>query len=259
VALSLKYDRQAVIDLAHRIGVDSPIRKSCSMALGDGGLTVLEHTGAYATFANSGKLAKPYAVLELMNSRGEVIYSRDKDEPPAPQVVAPKHVAYMNQMMQMVVEEGTGKRAHLDFTTAVGKTGTSSSYRDAWFMGFTGDYVTGVWIGNDDNRPMDQVTGGAVPAGAWHDYMVVAHTNMNIGPILGISIHPNQVELANEIFTPPAKEVERAEAILASMKTAHSTGSGAASLNGVLIDAASIRQAEVIVKQMAMIRQKTGG
>ena len=73
------------------------------------------------------------------------------------------------------------------------------------------------------------------------------------------AIHPSQVELANEIFTPPQKEVERAEAILASMKSAHSTGSGAASLNGVLIDAASIRQAEVIVKQMAMIRQKTGG
>jgi malyl-CoA/(S)-citramalyl-CoA lyase len=73
------------------------------------------------------------------------------------------------------------------------------------------------------------------------------------------AIHPSQVELANDIFTPPKKEVERAEAILASMKDAHKTGSGAASLNGVLIDAASIRQAEVIVKQMAMIREKTGG
>jgi malyl-CoA/(S)-citramalyl-CoA lyase len=73
------------------------------------------------------------------------------------------------------------------------------------------------------------------------------------------AIHPSQVELCNEIFTPPAKEVARAEAILASMKDAHSAGSGAASLNGVLIDAASIRQAEVIVKQMAMVRAKTGG
>jgi len=73
------------------------------------------------------------------------------------------------------------------------------------------------------------------------------------------AIHPSQVELANEIFTPPQKEVERAQAILASMKDAHSTGSGAASLGGVLIDAASIRQAEVIVKQMEMIRQKQGG
>ena len=134
------------------------------MALGDGGVTVIEHTGAYATFANGGKLAKPYAVLEMMNSRGEVIYTRENDEPPAPQVVKSQHAGYVNQMLQMVVEEGTGRRAQLDFTHAVGKTGTSSSYRDAWFMGFTGDYVAGVWIGNDDYRPTDRVTGGTCSA-----------------------------------------------------------------------------------------------
>ncbi|MDX2159021.1 MAG: penicillin-binding transpeptidase domain-containing protein, partial [Hyphomicrobiaceae bacterium] len=192
VELSLKYDRQNVIDLTKRLGVTG-VRKTCSMALGDGGVTVIEHTGAYATYANGGKLAKPYAVLELMNSRGEVIYSRDKDEPPAPQVVKPQHAAYMNQMMQMVVTEGTGKRAALDFTYTAGKTGTSSSYRDAWFMGFSGDYVTGVWIGNDDFRPMSNVTGGSIPATAWHSVMSVIHTSMNIKQIAGLPLHAVQV------------------------------------------------------------------
>jgi penicillin-binding protein 1A len=192
VELSLKYDRDNVLKLTQRLGVTG-IRKTCSMALGDGGVTLLEHTGGYATFANGGKLARPYAVLELMNSRGEVIYSHDKDEPPAPQVIKRQHVEYMNQMMRAVVTEGTGKKADLDFTIVVGKSGTSSSYRDAWFMGFTGDYATGVWIGNDDFRPMSNVTGGSIPAEAWHSFMAVAHSSMNIKQIAGLPLHPVQI------------------------------------------------------------------
>ncbi len=192
VELSLKYDRENVIKMTQKLGV-SGVKKTCSMALGDGGVTVLEHTGAYATFANGGKAAKPYAVLELMNSRGELIYSREQDEPPPRQIVKPQHAAYMNQMMQMVVTEGTGKRGQLDFTYTAGKTGTSSSYRDAWFMGFSGDYVTGVWIGNDDFRPMDRVTGGGIPASTWSNFMSVAHASMNIKQIPGLPLHPTQV------------------------------------------------------------------
>jgi penicillin-binding protein 1A len=181
---------------------------------------VLEHTGAYAVYANGGKLARPYAVLELMNSRGEVIYSREHDEPPAPQVVKPKHAEAMNQMMQMVVNDGTGKRAQLDFTQAVGKTGTSSSYRDAWFMGFTGDYVTGVWIGNDDFRPMDRVTGGGMPASAWHSFMQAAHTNMNIKQIPGLPLHPVQVAERARI-----EELRRTQPQLAQELAARGRGS----------------------------------
>jgi penicillin-binding protein 1A len=191
VELSLKYDRDNVIKLTQRLGVQG-VRKTCSMALGDGGVTVLEHTGGFAAFANGGKLAKPFAVLELMNSRGEVIYSREQDEAPPRQVVQPRHAEYVNQIMQMVVTDGTGKRAQLDFTHTAGKTGTSSNYRDAWFVGFSGDYVTGVWVGNDDFRPMNNVTGGGIPAQAWHNFMSVAHTNMNIKQIPGLPLHPVQ-------------------------------------------------------------------
>ncbi len=197
VDLSLRFDRDKVVKLTHRLGVEG-IRKTCSMALGDGGVTPLQHTGGFATFANGGKLARPFAILEMTNSRGEVVYSRARDEPPAPQVIKRQHAEYMNQMMQMVVTEGTGKRAALDFTHVVGKTGTSSSYRDAWFVGFTGALVTGVWIGNDDFRPMSGVTGGSVPAIAWHSFMSVAHPSMNIPQIPGLTLHPTQVAARQE-------------------------------------------------------------
>jgi penicillin-binding protein 1A len=100
----------------------------------------------------------------------------------------------MNQMMLAVVTNGTAQKATLDFTTVVGKTGTSSSYRDAWFVGFTGALVTGVWVGYDDFRPMSGITGGSLPTQAWHSYMVVALKNYRtIPPIPGLGMHPSQV------------------------------------------------------------------
>jgi penicillin-binding protein 1A len=212
--LSFSVGREKVIELAQRIGVPG-VKKTCSMALGDGGVTPLEHTGAYATFANAGKLAKPYAILELVSSQGELVYSRERDEPPAPQVVERRFAEQMNQMMQMVVEEGTGKRAALEFTHAVGKTGTSSGYRDAWFMGFTGQLVTGVWIGNDEFRPMNNITGGSLPAQIWNSFMSVAHTNMNIPPIPGLPPHPTQVAELQRLA-----ELKRADPSLAQAQTA---------------------------------------
>jgi penicillin-binding protein 1A len=194
--LSFKVGREKVLEMTRRLGVNG-VKRTCSMALGDTGITLLEHTGAYAVFANGGKQARPYAVLELFNSKGELIYSRERDEPPAPQVVSARVVEQMNQMMQAVVNEGTGRRAILDFTHAVGKTGTSSGWRDAWFVGFTGALVTGVWVGHDDFRPMwlngQGVTGGSLPASAWHAFMSVAHANRNIPPIQGLPPHPAQV------------------------------------------------------------------
>jgi penicillin-binding protein 1A len=195
--------RDKVIEMTERLGVKG-VKKTCSMALGDTGISPLEHTGAYATFAHGGKQTRPFAITELYSTKGELLYARDQHEPPPPQIVKPRVAEQMNQMMQLVVAEGTGKRAALDFTHAAGKTGTSSSYRDAWFMGFSGQYVTGVWIGNDNYRPMvimpsartgnaSGVTGGGLPAMAWHGYMSVAHTSMNIPTIPGLSPHPTQV------------------------------------------------------------------
>ncbi len=196
--LSFAVGRDKLMNVIDRLGITG-VRKTCSMALGDGGVTVMEHTGGVATFANGGRLVKPYTVLELVNSKGELIYSRQRDEKPAPQVFERRVAEDLNVLFQAVVEQGTGKKAQLPFTHAVGKTGTSSSYRDAWFMGFTGKYVTGVWVGNDDFRPMNRVTGGSLPAQIWHAYMSVAHTDMNIPTIPGLRPHPVQVEEASRI------------------------------------------------------------
>ena len=215
--------RDKVIEMSQRLGVHG-IKKTCSMALGDTGISPLEHTGAYAAFANGGKLAKPYGILEMVSSKGDVIYSRERDEVPAPVVLKPRVVSEMNQMMQAVVNEGTGKKAALEITQAVGKTGTSSSYRDAWFMGFTGQYVTGVWLGNDDFRPMmisssagevaHGVTGGGLPSQTWQAFMTVAHPSANIATIPGLSPHPKQIQEIQRLA-----ELKRTEPAMAAAQS----------------------------------------
>jgi penicillin-binding protein 1A len=221
VDISFKVGRDKVLEMTQRLGVQG-VRRTCSMALGDTGITVLQHTAAFAAFANGGRLARPYAILELINSKGEVIYSRERDEPEAPQVVSRKVVEMMNQMLLAVVTEGTGRRALLDFTHAVGKTGTSSSWRDAWFVGFTGALVAGVWVGHDDFRPMwlggHGVTGGSLPAQAWHAFMSVVHTNRNIPTIPGLQPHPVQVAEQQRLA-----ELKRTDPALAQAQMAHAT------------------------------------
>jgi penicillin-binding protein 1A len=219
--LSFKVGRDKVLEMTRRLGVRG-VRRTCSMALGDTGITPLQHTAAYATFANGGKLTRPYAVLELINSKGEVIYSRERDEPEAPQVVPRRVAEMMNQMMLAVVSEGTGRRAILPFTHAVGKTGTSSGWRDAWFVGFTGALVTGVWVGHDDFRPMwlagGGVTGGTLPTQAWHSFMSVVHVNRNIPTIPGLTPHPTQVAEQQRLA-----ELKRTEPGLAKAQIAYAT------------------------------------
>jgi penicillin-binding protein 1A len=219
--LSFKADRKNVLEMTRRLGVQG-VRLTCSMALGDTGITLLQHTGAYATFANGGRLARPYAVLELTSSKGEVIYSRERDEPEAPQVLARRVVEMMNQMMLAVVTEGTARKAILDFTHAAGKTGTSSGWRDAWFVGFTGALVTGVWVGHDDFRPMwlggSGVTGGSLPTQAWHAFMSVVHTNKSIPTIPGLTPHPAQVAEQQRLDTLKRTDPSLAKAIIETQK-----------------------------------------
>jgi penicillin-binding protein 1A len=204
--------------MTQRLGVVG-VKKTCSMALGDTGITPLQHTGAFAHFANGGKTARPYGILEMFNSKGELIYSRDRDEPPPVQVVSRKVVEDMNQMMLAVVTNGTAQKATLDFATVVGKTGTSSSYRDAWFVGFTGALVTGVWVGYDDFRPMPGITGGSLPTQAWHSYMSVAHKNYRtIPPIPGLGMHPNQVAEQQRL-----NELKRTDPGMAQAQVAQAT------------------------------------
>jgi penicillin-binding protein 1A len=193
VKLSFDYGREKVLATLKRLGLDH-IKKSCSMALGDQGLTVLDHTSGYATLASGGKRVKGYAVTEIRTAQDEVIYSRQNDEPPAKQIFDRRAVETLNEMLSHVITEGTGRAATLDFTSVAGKTGTSSDYRDAWFLAYTGQYVAGVWYGNDSFSPTNKVTGGSLPARTWHQFMVAAHTNYNIPAIPGVPMHPKQLE-----------------------------------------------------------------
>ncbi|CEJ85762.1 putative penicillin-binding protein (mrcA-like) [Hyphomicrobium sp. GJ21] len=205
--LSFAVGREKVIEMTKRLGIEG-VKKTCSMALGDGGITVLEHTGGFATFANGGKRAKPFGILDITTSKGDLLYSRERDEPPAEQIVSRQVAEGMNTMLYRVVNEGTGGMANLDFTNVAGKTGTSTGPKDAWFMGFTGKYVAGVWIGNDDNHAMRMgVTGGHQAAPVWHDLMTVAHTDMNIPTIPGLQPHPRQIEEQQRLAAIKAAQV----------------------------------------------------
>jgi penicillin-binding protein 1A len=192
VKLSLQAGRENVLADLEKIGIRH-LKKTCSLALGDNGMTPLEHVGGYAVFASGGMEVRPYAIEEIRTIPGELLYNHDRDEPPRKRIFEQKAVEQLNSMLRSVVTDGTGRRSQLDYTNNAGKTGTSSAYRDAWFMGYTGQYVTGVWLGNDDFTPMARVTGGSFPAEAWKTYMEAAHDTDNIPVIPGVEPHPRQV------------------------------------------------------------------
>ena len=217
LSLHIKDGRDKTLANLSKMGIKH-LKRTCSLALGDNGMTPLEHTGGYAVFAAGGLEVRPYAVEEIKTlTGGDVVYNHERDEPPRKQLFETKVIEQLNTMLQAVVLEGTGKAAQLDYTYTAGKTGTSTAYRDAWFIGFTGQYVTGVWLGNDDFTPMARVTGGSYPAQTWHTYMVAAHDTDNIPQIAGLPVHPVQ-----------AAEQARIAAALAQNATANAEVAAAA-------------------------------
>ncbi|HYN88969.1 MAG TPA: PBP1A family penicillin-binding protein, partial [Ardenticatenaceae bacterium] len=171
-----KAGRAVIIDPAKRMGLVHPLSDSSSLPIGAAEVTVMDMTASYAVFANGGRRADPYAAWEVRNSSGEIIYRRDRAVEPK-QVLETRVVNDMNFMLNKVVEEGTGKRAMLEGIPVAGKTGTTNGYKDAWFVGYTGNLVASVWYGNDDSTPMNDMTGGTLPAMTWHEVMNVAHQN----------------------------------------------------------------------------------
>lgn len=188
VHLAQQIGRQRIIDVARRLGIKTPLRANASMPLGTNEVTVMGITGAYAGFASGGRLVEPYAVLEIARPTGEVLYSRARNAPRPRQVIDPELIAELNTMLHEVVVSGTGRRAYLGTMPQGGKTGTTQNYRDAWFIGFTGHFVTGVWFGNDDYTPMRRVTGGSLPAKTWHDFMSRAHETKLAVAIPGVPL-----------------------------------------------------------------------
>ncbi|MEP7029688.1 MAG: penicillin-binding transpeptidase domain-containing protein, partial [Pseudolabrys sp.] len=183
-----KLGRSRIIKLAHDMGIRTPLPDTPSLPIGADEVTVLDHVGAYATFPNLGKAVTPHAVLEVRTGGGDLIWRFDRDGPKPRQVLPPQVAGDMIKMMNSVVENGTGRRARLDGIASAGKTGTTNNYRDAWFMGYTGNFVCGVWFGNDDYQSTNRMTGGALPAMTWHAIMAYAHQGAEIKQLPGVAV-----------------------------------------------------------------------
>ena len=172
VQLSENIGRQNVINMARSMGIRSPIINSPSLALGTSEVNLLELTAAYDVLANSGKGIFVHGIRSIENTSGKTLFMREGKGPG--EILDSGLVNTMIRMLENTIQTGTGKNANID-RPAAGKTGTSQSLRDAWFIGFSSDLVVGVWFGNDDDSPMKDITGGTAPALLWSDFMKKAH------------------------------------------------------------------------------------
>lgn len=172
----------AVARTARRLGIQSSLHAFTSIALGTSVVTPLELTSSYAPFANGGLSAPPYAIVRIRTAAGQLVWQR---RTPAPErVVMSENLRQMTQVMTAVVREGTGRAANMGRPVA-GKTGTSQDFRDAWFVGFSADYVCGVWVGNDNNTSMKKTSGGTLPARIFHAFMEGAESGLPARPLPG--------------------------------------------------------------------------
>ena len=183
VRTMMKAGRWRVTRAARRLGIESDIHNNLSLALGTAEVTLLELVSAYAPFANGGYIAAPHIVSRIRTPKGKTVYQRRTIG--RPQVVALPYVGAMNGMMRSVVVSGTGKRAALADRPVAGKTGTTQKFRDAWFIGYSAHYLAGVWVGNDNGKPMKRVTGGSLPAQIWKSIMMQAHQDIRPAPLPG--------------------------------------------------------------------------
>ncbi|MBZ9884995.1 penicillin-binding protein [Mesorhizobium sp. CA10] len=206
--LTMEVGPDAVVEAAHRMGIQSDLQANTSIALGTSEVTPLELTSAYVPFANGGYKPDVHFIRRITTGEGKVLYENSGGS--APRVVKADTVGMMNSMMTGTVEIGTAKKAAFNWPSA-GKTGTSQNSRDAWFVGYTANLTTGVWFGNDDGSPMKKVTGGALPAQAWHEFMVAAHEGVPVRPLPGTwkstpsdTIVPDEIPSADASQPPPA-------------------------------------------------------
>jgi penicillin-binding protein 1A len=180
VTLAQEVGLRNVIAVARRVGIHSPMQANASLALGTAEVTPLELTAAYAVFANGGYRVQPYMVTRI-DIGGRPVYTRAAPQPQ--RVIDHQVVQDLNAMMYGVVIGGTGGNASLKGREAAGKTGTTQDSKDAWFVGYTTDYVAAAWIGNDDAKPTRNVTGGTLPAYIWRDTMLAAEKGMPFKPL----------------------------------------------------------------------------
>ena len=192
----------AVVSVAHRLGIADKLNPVPSLALGTSEVTPLELTAGYAAFANGGMGVAPYAIVRIRTASGKLVYARK--ESGLGRVMSLENDADMTQMMMGTVIDGTGRAAALPERDIAGKTGTSQDYRDAWFVGFSSDYVTGVWIGNDNGASMKKATGGGLPARIFKAFMADAERDLPVRPLMGMTL------FASDDVPPPVEEKREA-------------------------------------------------
>ena len=179
VQISERVGRNNVIDAARRLGITSPLKSHPSLALGVTEVSLMELTAAYSVVANGGFALWPHAIIEIRTSGGEVLYRRQDGA--VTRVIDEDVVSGLDEMLRAVIAFGTGRAANIR-RPAAGKTGTSQGFRDAWFVGYTDQLVTGMWMGNDDSSPMKRVTGGGYPAQLWASYTRSALRGRSVKP-----------------------------------------------------------------------------
>ncbi|WP_306150147.1 MULTISPECIES: transglycosylase domain-containing protein [unclassified Roseibium] len=186
IRLAQNFGREKIIETAYAMGLTHELENSVSLPIGSSEVTVIDMASSYSVFANGGYKAKGYAILEVTNSDGEILYQREVDEPEPQRIFPEEKVHEMNDILVNVVEAGTGRRARIDGVVAAGKTGTTNAYRDAWFVGYTGNFTGAVWFGNDDFTSTRRVTGGSLPAMAWQRFMAYAHNGIELVAMPGV-------------------------------------------------------------------------
>ncbi|BAT57720.1 penicillin-binding protein 2D [Variibacter gotjawalensis] len=186
VRLTMEVGPKAVAQTAHRLGISSKIEPNASIALGTSEVSVLEMTSAFVPFANGGIMMTPHVVTRIKGANAKILYRRDQAS--LGRIIEARYVGMMNQMMAETVTSGTAKKADLPGWQAAGKTGTSQDFRDAWFIGYTGNLVTGVWLGNDDSSPTEKASGGGLAVDIWSRFMKVAHQNAQPVELPGVGM-----------------------------------------------------------------------
>lgn len=178
---------EVIAQTAKAMGVETPLRTDKTMPLGTSELTVLDQATAYAVFPAGGMQSRRHGITQILNYNGDILYDFGRDEPPANRVLSETANANMNRMLVNIPVNGTARKAALDGGIVTGgKTGTTQAYRDAWFVGFTGNYTTAVWFGNDDYTSTNNMTGGSLPAMTFKRLMDYAHQGIELRSIPGI-------------------------------------------------------------------------
>ncbi len=214
--LVLQVGPRNVAKTAKRMGIEAKLNPNASIALGTSEVTLLELTSSYAPFMNGGFKATPHIIKRISTTDGQLLFENVFDHPP--RVLAPNVANQMNKMLTSVVTDGTGRNAQLPNWQVAGKTGTSQSFRDALFVGYTANLTAGVWLGNDDGASTKKVTGGGLPAKIWQAVMAHAHEGMSVASL-------PRVTSPAPLFGDPSSNIDELTDRLAPLPSSESTSS----------------------------------